>query len=253
MLMKALARAAATVATVTTLSLSAQAETLVGSNVDGRVLVGLNVDPDGVQALMPDGWDAISWPSGPLKGANLLLALIDGMVEMDAEGKPLDPPDRRAAVLVGLGKNADVVRGYVLRIMTTVPERDPYSVAIPADISRTRTLTDPADGPRAVSDIWTIEPEGGGTMEIELDYTAGARGWSAGESFPFSAADPMFSRIYRYEQMVDLVVSEGLGKPASGTYRVTSDVPELAALFDGSERIMAVMDVPVYVREVSLP
>ena len=53
--------------------------------------------------------------------------------------------------------------------------------------------------------------------------------------------------------MVDLVVSEGLGKPPSGTYSVASDVAELSGLFDGSEKIMTVMDIPVYVRDVSLP
>ena len=172
---------------------------------------------------------------------------------MDPDGKPLDPPNRRALVIVGLGKADDAVRGYVLQIMTTVPERNPYSVAIPAAISRTRTLSDPASGPRTISDSWTIAPEGGGTVSIELDYTAGKRGWSAGESTPYSGADTSFSRIYRYDQMVDLVVSEGLGKPASGTYSVASDVPALSEIFDGNERIMSVMDVPVYVRDVSLP
>lgn len=246
-------RIIASFAVATALTVSAQAETPVGSNVDSRVLVGVKVSPDGIQALMPDGWESISWPGGPLKGSNLLIGLIDGILEMDPEGKPLDPPNRRAMVVVGLGKAGDAVRGYVLRIMTTVPERNPYKVAIPAEISRTRTLSDPANGPRTVSDSWTIAPEGGGSITIAMDYTAGKRGWSAGESTPYSGADPAFSRIYRYDQMVDLIVSEGLGKPASGTYSVTSDVPELSALFDGSEQIMTVMDVPVYVRDVSLP
>ena len=242
-----------TLAAAAMLTVSAQAETPVGSNVDSRVLIGMTVPSEAVQDLMPEGWQAISWPNGPLKGANLLLSLIDGMIEMDPDGAPLDPPDRRAMVLVGLGKADDGVRGYVLRIFTTVPERDPYMVALPAAISRTRTLSDPADGPRSVSDAWTIAPEGGGSIAIDLEYSAGKRGWSAGESTPYSAADPTFSRIYRYEQLVDLVVSEGLGKPASGTYSVTSDVPALSELFDGSEQIVTVMDIPVYVREVSLP
>lgn len=253
MLLKTLTQKLAVIVVATALGLSAQAETPVGSNVDSRVLVGLQVNEDAVQALMPEGWQSISWPSGPLTGSNLLIALIDGILEMDPEGTPLDPPNRRAMVVVGLGKGDDGVRGYVLRIMTTVPERDPYSVAIPAAISRTRTLSDQADGPRMVSDSWTIQPDGGGTVSITLDYTAGNRGWSAGESTPHSGVDPSFSRIYRYDQMVDLVVSEGLGKPSSGSYEVTSSVPELSGLFDGDEKVMAVMDVPVYVRDVSLP
>ena len=71
--------------------------------------------------------------------------------------------------------------------------------------------------------------------------------------FPFSAADPEFSRIYRYEQMVDLVVSTPLGKPSSGKYSLTNSIAELDAVFDGSQEIIAVMDVPVYFRKVYLP
>lgn len=253
MCFRTLVRAVASLVLSSTLAASVVAETPVGSNVDSRVLIGMNVNADGMQAMMPEGWQSIAWPAGPLKGANLLIGLIDGLIEMDPEGKPLDPPTRRAMVVVGLGKSGDAVRGYVLRIMTTVPERNPYSVAVPAAISRTRTLTDPADGPRTVSDAWMIAPDGGGTVSIALDYTAGKRGWSASESTPYSSADPAFSRIYRFDQMVDLVVSDGLGKPASGTYSVTSDVADLSAVFDGSEQIVTVMDVPVYVRDVSLP
>ena len=253
MLLGTLTRSLATVVVMSTLGYSALAETPVGSNVDSRVLVGLQVNSDAIQALMPKGWESISWPAGPLKGSNMLIGLIDGILEMDPDGAPLDPPNRRAMVIVGLGKGDDGVRGYVLHIMTTVPERNPYDVAVPAMISRIRTLSDPADGPRTISDRWMIQPEGGGEVSITLDYTAGKRGWSAGESTPYSGADPAFSRIYRYDQMVDLVVSVGLGKPSSGTYGVTSNVPELSGLLDGSQKIMAVMDVPVYVRDVSLP
>ena len=253
MLHKTLIPMLAQIVTAVALGFSAQAETPVGSNVDSRVLVGLQVNSDAMQAMMPEGWVSISWPGGPLKGSNVMIALIDGVLEMDPEGAPLDPPDRRAMVVVGLGKGAEGVRGYVLRILTTVPERDPYGVAVPAAISRTRTLSHPDSGTRTVSDSWTIKPESGGSVSIKLNYTAGKRSWSAGESTPYSGLDPTFSRIYRFEQLVDLVVSAGLGKPSSGTYSVTSDVPELSGLFDGSEEIMSLMDVPVYIREISLP
>lgn len=233
----------------------AEAESYVGSNIDSRVLVGLKVNTEGVQALMPEGWTSIAFPQGALKGANLLLALIDGVLEMNAEDMPLDPASRRAAVLVSLAKenSGDAVRMYVLRIMTTVPERNPYSVAIPADIARTTSLTGPANAARVSSDRWRISPTEGGELVFELDYTTGKRSWSSGELFPFSAANPSFSRIYRYEQMVDLVVSTALSKPSSGEFSLSNTIAELDPIFDGSEQIIAVMDIPVYVRKVYLP
>jgi len=238
---------------LTVISVPAQAETYVGSNIDSRVLVGLKVNLDGLQALMPDGWASVPFPGGPLKGANLLFALIDGVLEMDPEGKPLDPASRRAAVLVGLGKNDDAVRMYVLKIMTTAPERNPYAVASAAEITRTQSLSGDANGIRTTSDEWHILPVEGGELVFTLNYTAGKRGWTPGELFPHSAANPDFSRIYRYEQMVDLVVSTALGKPSSGEFSLTSTITELDAVLDGSQETIAVMDVPFYLRKVFLP
>lgn len=235
------------------LSAPAQSEDYVGSNIDSRVLVGLKGSSDGIQSLMPDGWSSIPFPSGPLKGSNLLLALIDGVLEMDAEGEPLDPASRRAAVLVGLGKKEDTVRMFVLRILTTVPERNPYGVAESAEIERTKSLSGPANGARLSSDEWRIRPEQGGELVFTLNYTTGRRGWTPGELFPYSASNPDFSRIYRYDQLIDLVVSTSLGKPSSGDFSLTNSASELASIFDGAHEITAVMDVPVYVRKVYLP
>lgn len=238
---------------MTVLSIPAQAETYVGANIDSRVLLGLKVNPDGIQGLMPEGWNSVPFPDGPLKGANLLFALIDGVLEMGADGKPLDPASRRAAVLVGLGKNDGTVRMFVLRIMTTVPDRNPYGVATAAGIARTKSLSGPANGGRTSFDEWRIMPAGGGELVFTLNYTTGKRGGSQGELTPHSAANPDFSRIYRYDQMVDLVVSKALGKPSSGKFSLTGTVAELDTVLDGSQETIAVMDVPVYVRKVFLP
>ncbi|PHP65386.1 hypothetical protein CSC94_19350 [Zhengella mangrovi] len=253
MLIRSALRTFVTAVALATLAVAARAETFVGSNIDSRVLVGVKANAQGVQAMMPEGWTSVPFPSGPMKGSNLLLALIDGVLEMDAEGKPLDPPSRRAAVLVGLGKKDDAVRMYVFRMITTVPDRDPYSVATAAEIERTTSLAGPANGGRESTDEWRIKPAGGGELVFSLAYKTGKRSWAPGQLFPHSAAKPDFSRIYRYEQLVDLVASTAVGKPSSGKFSMTSTVTDLGAVLDGSEEIIAVMDVPVYVRKVFLP
>ena len=235
------------------LSLASQAETLFSRNIDSRVLVGLKADPSAVQSFLPEGWSSVPFPAGPLKGADLLLALIDGELEMDAEGKPLDPASRRAAVLVGLGKQGDAVRMFVLSMLTTVPERDPYGVGSVAEIERTSTVSGPPNADRRSSDEWRISPESGGEIVFTLTYTSGKRGWSPGELFPHSASNPEFSRIYRYRQMIDLVASEALGKASSGEFSLTNSSAEWAEVLGGDVEIVAVMDVPVYVRDVYLP
>jgi hypothetical protein len=65
--------------------------------------------------------------------------------------------------------------------------------------------------------------------------------------------NPDFSRIYRYDQLVDLAMSQELGKPLDGSVSLSSSIPELSGIFDGSESLMAIMDIPVYTRQVFLP
>ncbi|WP_425049504.1 hypothetical protein [Psychromarinibacter sp. S121] len=232
-----------------------RAETLVGSNVDSRVIVGMKANADGVQTFLPDGWSVVPFPGGPLKGANLLFVMIDSRLEMDPEGKPLTPASRRAVALIGLGKqvDGDAVRMFVLRLYTTSPDRDPYSNAQRAAIAREYAETGPADGKRDSSDFWRVIPEAGGKIVVRLDYMTGSRNWVSGETLPYSAAVPDFSRIYRYDQLVEVVMSQGMGKPMNGELKLDISVLELAEALDGTEEVVAVMDVPVYVRKVYLP
>jgi hypothetical protein len=79
--------------------------------------------------------------------------------------------------------------------------------------------------------------------------------WAPGEALPYSAARPDFHRIYRFEQLVDVAMSRAMGKDLDGSIEIEVEggPADFAALFDGSEALVGVMSIPVYVREVSLP
>ncbi|NNK77646.1 MAG: hypothetical protein HKP40_02935 [Litoreibacter sp.] len=205
--------------------------------------------------MMPDGWTSIPFPGGPLKGANALLVFIDRALQLDPEGKPADPANMRAVAVVGLGKQegGDAVRLYVFRIYTTDAAPDPYKNAVASDIARSTSVSGPANAGRMRKEEWTIAPDGGGAMSLSLDFTSGKRGWSSDEARPFSNTDPEFSRIYRYNQLVDLVMSAPVGKPMGGNFEFSSTIPEMSKIFDGTQELVAILDVPVYVREVYLP
>lgn len=65
--------------------------------------------------------------------------------------------------------------------------------------------------------------------------------------------NPEFHRIYRYDQLVALAMSQGLGLELSGSVAFTATGQDLATLFDGSEELVMIMAIATYVREVSLP
>jgi hypothetical protein len=234
---------------------AARAETPVGSNVDSRVLVGFKANADAVGQMLPEGWSPLPFPAGPLKGANLLVVFIDRAIDLDPEGKPKNPATSRAMALVGLGKQTggDAVHLYVMRMYSTASNYDPYGNASVADITRQTSSGGPANDGRERNDTWHVAPEAGGAIDLSLGYTSGKAVWSSDEARPYSNVRPAFSRIYRYDQLVHLVMSAAVGKPLKGEYAFTSTIAELAGVFDGSQETIAIIDVPVYVRKISLP
>lgn len=234
---------------------SVRAETPVGSNVDSRLILGFKANAAGVQAMMPEGWTSVSFPQGPLKGANVAVILIDRMIDLDRDGALKSPPTSRAVAIIGLATKNETkeVRLYVLKIYSTAPGYDPYGNARLAEISRETSTTGSANGDRVRKENWHVAPPGGGVLDLSLSYRPGKPVWSADQAQPFSNTDPSFSRIYRYDQLVQLVMSVPADKPLSGEYVFSCSIADLANVLDGSEKTVAILDVPVYVRKVSLP
>jgi hypothetical protein len=233
---------------------SLQAQTLDGSNVDSRVLMGLAINEAAVQARMPEGWVAIAFPRGPMAGANLLIGFEDRAIALDAEGKPKTPATARAVSLLGLAKqkDGDGVRLYVLRVYSTAPELLPYGNAIAAQVTRSTSSESHADGSQARTDNW-VAATSDGKLELSLSFSTGRRSWAPSKAEIFSSVDPSVVRILDYQQLVDVLQSDALGKPLAGEVDLTSNIAGITDLFDGNQKVLAILDIPVYVRKVFLP
>jgi len=236
------------------LSGTAQAETPMGSVIESRLLVGIKADGDAVNAMMPEGWVSIPYPKGPLSGANAILALLDGHLVLDTEGKSADPATRTTAAILGLGKEADGkgVRQFVLRVYTDDPEANPYGNTVTAKVQRSRELNGTSGDARTYSESWTVNAEDG-SLSLSLSYAMGTPGWSLGKSAAFSASDPDFAVSQTYQQLADLVMSQSLGKPLAGDLSYASTLTGLSGVFDGSEEVQAIVNIPVYIRDVFHP
>ncbi|MGC9369896.1 MAG: hypothetical protein ACP5DX_10195 [Paracoccaceae bacterium] len=234
----------------------ARAETPVGSTVESRLLVGFKVDDAAALAWMPEGWKAITLPKGPLAGANVMLVLMDRQLILDPDGKPQTPSSGRAAALLsyGVAEGQPGPRMFITRVFEPAPMVDPYSNSAPAQITRASQSAVGADGATTRSESWVVTPEAGGKIAVDLSFTSGAGNLVRGaEALPHSAAKPEFHRIYRYDQMVELVMSAALGKPVAGDKEVSADLPDMAGMFDGSQQVAAILFIPVYIRDTFLP
>ena len=76
---------------------------------------------------------------------------------------------------------------------------------------------------------------------------------SSGEARPHSNIDPTFFRMYRYDQLVDVVKSipQDIDRVKNHHLRVT--IPELRELFNGTEQLVGIALVPWYGRQTFLP
>lgn len=237
------------------LSVPATAETAVGSNIDSRVVLAYKVNDAAAQAMLPEGWKLLTLPNGPFAGANLLIAFIDRHLDLDPEGKPLDPFAGRSVAILNYGTKPDVsgVRFFVTRVYETPPVANSYGNGVAAGISRNSSVTGRAEGVRQQEELWSVRPDSGGEISLALSYQSGRATWSKSEVMPYSNVTPDFHRIYRYQQLADLAMSAPMGKALNGDISFTSSVPELSGMFDGNEALVGVLAIPVYVREVFLP
>lgn len=234
----------------------ALAETRVGTTVESRLLLGFRSPEPAVQALLPQGWNLVTLPQGPLAGTNMILLMLDRHLMLDAEGKPDTASSSPTAAIFVYGRKegVDAPRGFIVTTWEEPPASDPYKTTTLADIARVSTFTDEGGGTRSLAETWTIRPETGGEIAVSLEAAVGPMAWATDQvSRPYSATDPEFSRIYRYDQLVAPLMSAAAGRPLKGTASVTTAGAGLDALFDGSEELVSVLWIPVYAREISLP
>ena len=236
--------------------LPALGETPVGSSVESRVTVAFTVEDAALNSWLPEGWVPVPFPGGPLAGANLIMVLADQQAQTDAEGKPKQPPEKRFVVFAGLGRQeeAGTVRFFAYRVYSSDMSEDPYGNASLAEVTRESALSVDAGAKRRRSEEWRIAPvDDAGVLLVSLGFAAGRRNWSPSEANPYSNRIDGFNRVYRYRQLVDLAMSVPMGKPLAGELAYTNEIAELAGILDGSETVIAVLDTPVYVREIYLP
>jgi hypothetical protein len=235
---------------------AAPAETLVGKNTDNRIMVGFQVDPADLARWIPEGWSVLPFPSGPMKGATLMITLEDRLLQMDAEGKPDDPAASRALAFIGLGKpdaEGESPRLFLYRLFTTVPGYNPWGNAVHASISRVAEHSITDDGNLTRSEDWTVTPAAGGSFSLSLNYTAGPSVWASGEATLYANTNPDAYSIFRYDQLVRVAASAAMGRPVGEELSYNSGIEELSEIFDGDEAPLAILDIPVYVREVYMP
>lgn len=236
-------------------ALSSEKDKLFGSTLDVRTSLAFKVSDPAVSQMLPEGWQIESPTTGPFKGYNLAVVLIDQILAQDSEGKPGDAV--RGAVLVvpakkqGMDKAIAMVVGGLSSPASYAP--GPYSNFVQAKAEIARKAHSDSNGTSSVEEAWSFTTERGDSLQFQMQYTRDVPTRANVESLVYSAAKPDFYRIYRVEQAADVVRSTAMGKDRAEKVSFKASGRQLTPLFDGSEQLIGITAIPFYSRQIFLP
>lgn len=239
------------------LTQSCWAETLVQSTAETRLVVALRVGQAELQKLVPIPFQVTPIPGGPIKEANFFVVFVDAFLFHDAQGKPDMGGINRVVVFAVPAKHSQtgemvtvVIGGFSANI-DGVP--GPYKNFAQATIRREQTYKWANIEAGVSDDFWEVRDNRGGTIEVRLQYQRALPSRAKSEAKIYSAVEPSFFRIYRLDTATDVVKSIPAGIDRVQKYQFRMAMPELSKLFDGTEQLVAVSVIPLYVRQVFLP
>ena len=230
-----------------------------------RTMIVLEANSSALQPRLPSGWELFPYTGDDLRGtalrgANLLVPFHEVYAVRSHDGQ-----------LVGLSQVSYVVFVSQAREQTTgelahmhwfTYTEDPtgvpgkYGDAMLADITRSQTFSKERRGETRVNENFSAVAERG-ELRLSLAYEQGGDliVWSSPDTpnLPLRAAtNPRIVRWYQEDQVMNVVRSDPLNvdRVSEISLRVTG---ELEDVFDGNERIVAVVIQRPYMRQVYVP
>lgn len=226
-------------------------EKLSGTNQDSRIVLAFKVSDATLKKLLPAGWESNPAASGPTKGANLSLVLVNSLSAQDAEGKPAKP-NRGIAVVIPAKKTGSDAAGPMVVGGLFEPHYAPgaYGVFLPAKVTIDRKVHSDPEGKVTVDETWNVQGNEGHSIQARVAYALGTPARGKVEAKVYSGAKPDFFRIYRVEQATDVVRSTETATDRVSAFSLKASGAKLFALNEGSPMLVAVTAIPWYARSV---
>jgi len=220
-------------------------------------MVALRVGQAELQKLVPTPLHVTPVPGGPFKEANFFVVFIDAFLVHDAQGKPDMGGILRLVVFAVPAKHSQTgeMVTVVISGFSASPDYVPgaYKNYVPATIRREQTHKGANLEAGVGIDFWEVQGTRGGIIELRLQYQRALPSRAKAEQKIYSAVEPSFFRIYRLDTATDMVKSIPAGIDRVQNYQLRVAVPELSKLFDGTEQLVGISVIPMYLRQVFLP
>jgi hypothetical protein len=238
--------------------------TELGTMLLSRVRIALRVGLPALQRRLPDPWDVHPDSRHASKGANLAVLFYEIFLNQTAQGLQLTTTDALGRYFV-LGipsrhRRTEETAFMVFRIFTAHPTgENPFGwnrvaagkTTVHANIVRSQTV-EASNLETMVSDRIEAHLDKG-VVALALRYRRGVPERVASEGRVRFAAESEHVRVYRADELVDVVksVSAAIDRLEGFGLRVT--LPELTDIFDGSKQVVNLTVQPWFLRRVYAP
>ena len=229
-----------------------------------RTTLALEANAAALQRRLPSGWELAPYAGDDLRGralrgANLLIPFHEVYAVRTHEGQPAGLPQLSYIAFVSQARNQ--ATGTLGHLHWWTYTEDPASVpgkygdGTLAHITRSQTFTKQQRGQTQVRETFSAVADRG-AVQLSLAYQQGGMVlWVTAEqpNLPlYAAKDPRVVHWYQEDQVMDVVRSDPL--QVSGVSELSLDVQgELADVFDGHQRVVAVFIQRPYMRQVYEP
>jgi hypothetical protein len=230
-----------------------------------RTMLALEANPAAVQRRLPNGWELSPYAGEDLRGtslrgANMLVPFHEVYAVRSHEGQHAGLP--QVSYIAFVSQAREQTTGEPAHLHWFTYTEDPaavpgkYGDGALADIGRSQTFSKARRGETQVRESFSAVAERG-QVHLSLVYDQGGDllVWASPDkpNLPLRAAsDPRIVRWYQEDQVMNVVRSDPLR--VNRVSELSLDVKgELEDVFDGNERVVAVVIQRPYMRQVYVP
>jgi hypothetical protein len=230
-----------------------------------RTMLALEANAAALQRRLPDGWELSPYAGedlrgSSLRGANMLLPFHEVYAVRSHDGQDAGLP--QVSYIAFVSQAREQATGELAHLHWFTYTEDPaavpgkYGDGALAEIGRSQTFSKARRGETQVREAFSAVAERG-EVQLLLVYDQGGDllVWASPDrpNLPLRAArDPRIVRWYQEDQVMNVVRSDPLG--VNRVSELSLDVNgELEDVFDGNERVVAVVIQRPYMRQVYVP
>jgi hypothetical protein len=232
----------------------AHAETLVENSAEARMQIDFHVPDAALKAMLPANAEPAIATQGAAKDANLRMIFIDRISVTAPDGAP-KATGQMVYLAIPIKQPFNLVAQMLIYGLTSDASEAPgpfgvYQLATSHHMERSTI----ADAQAQTKEQWDFTSASGEHMELRLQYARGAGRHAANETKFFSSVNPGFYQTFKIDQTLDIMRNATITVPDKvKEFQYKASGGKIAALFDGSERVLSIDCLSSYNRAIYLP